>query len=73
MIERIADVIKTQFGSEVSDNKAEKVARFIIVEMHEPTEAMRIAALNLGLPGPCEPPLYEKVKVWRAMMAEALK
>lgn len=35
----------------------------------EPTEAMRIAAVNTTLPGVGEPPLYEKI--WRAMVSAA--
>jgi hypothetical protein len=35
----------------------------------EPSEAMRIAAINTGLPMRGEPPLYEKL--WRAMLAAA--
>lgn len=45
-------------------------ARAAITAMREPNEPMRVAALNVGLPGHGDPPLYEMI--WTAMNDAAL-
>lgn len=70
MTERVAKAIEA-LGPVDPANYRDRhaIARAAVEAMCEPTEAMRAAALNTGLPKIGDPPLYEKL--WRAMLAKA--
>lgn len=64
-LERLCDaagnVELDMYPDYLRDEEAEKVVRAVLIALREPGEAARIAALNTGLPGMGDPPLYEKV------------
>lgn len=70
LCEAAGNVELDMYPDYLRDDEAEKVVRAVLMALREPGDAARIAALNTGLPGIGEPPLYEKI--WLNMVGAIL-